>query len=571
MNFPHLQREVSQRKVWVFAIAGTVWLLLFALAALLLWNDRRGEIEQAKLRGAATTALLQAHTDTTFRAVEYALAEIARALERDTLPRHDEGLRLEMRKRLPSMPYVRALFVIGPDGYIQHDTDFPKTPDVSLTDRPYFQQYLRADTSVTSISAPILSRTPGLGWFVAVTHRIGKKGDFRGVAVAAIQLAYFSDLYKVVGVDDQSEILLFHRDGRLMAQYPGTSGKIGDSYAAFPLFQKHLATATSGAYLTDSAPLPYLRLVNYVALTDIPLVVVKTENMDARLARWQARAVGTVAAMFLFFAFMMYVATHYLRAWRARQLQHERNLQSEKMEALGQLTGGIAHDFGNILGVIAMNIGLVRKMTPDGRVAAALDRAGRALESGTTLTKQLMSFSRKRDLDRLDCDLNVEISSVLGLLEHAAGPDCKVVFEPAQLAGTARLDRAELGVALINLVVNARHAIERDGRIAIRTYSAAGKDLGVASSLHQRRFICVCVEDNGKGMPDDIRRRAVEPFFTTKGEEGTGFGLAQVYSMMQQLGGDLTIQSRVGVGTSVTLCFPAEPLPFEQPPRRVAN
>lgn len=563
MNFPRWHGEVvSPRTIAVFAGVVSLWLLLLALAALLLWNERRGEIDEAKLRGAATTALLQAHTTTTFRAVDNVLAEVAKALERESLPRHDERFRLEMRGRLASMPYLRALYVIGPDGHIQHDTDFPATPDLSLSDRPYFYQYLRSDASVTPISAPLMSRS-GLGWFVAVTRRIGQGAEFRGVAVAAIQLSYFSDLYKAVGFDEGSEILLFHRDGRLLAQHPGTLGKIGESYAAFPLFRERLTKASTGAYLTQSAPLPYVRVVNYAALQDIPLVVAQSQNMDARLGRWRNWAIAALVGMLLLLGSILYMTTQYLRGWHDKQIQRERSMQGDKMEALGQLTGGIAHDFGNVLGVVTMNISLIRKMGADGRVAAALDRAERAVESGTTLTKQLMSFSRKRDLQRLACDLNGEISFVLGLLEHAAGPDCKLVFEPGRLPGTTRLDRAELGVALINLVVNARHAIERDGRITIRTYSAAGKVLPVETSLHKKRFACVSVVDNGKGMSDDIRRRAVEPFFTTKGEEGTGFGLAQVYTMMQQLGGDLTIQSRVGVGTSVTLCFPVEP-PYHQ-------
>jgi signal transduction histidine kinase len=118
------------------------------------------------------------------------------------------------------------------------------------------------------------------------------------------------------------------------------------------------------------------------------------------------------------------------------------------------------------------------------------------------------------------------------------------------------MDPSEFGVALINLVVNARHAIEVHGLIEIRTHSAAGKDLTLPTRMHKQMFVCVSVVDNGKGMPEEVRRRAVEPFFTTKGEEGTGFGLSQTYTMMQQLGGDLTIESRVGVGTSITLCFP---------------
>ncbi len=466
-----------------------------------------------------------------------------------------------MRKRLAFMPYVRAIFVIGPAGRIQHDTDYPATPDVSLADRPYFQQYLKAGVPVTPVSAPILSRS-GVGWFVAVTQRIGKEDDFRGVAVAAIQLAYFSHLYEKVGAAKGSEILLFHRDGRLVAQYPGASGRIGESYAGFPLFRTHLRRAARGAYLTQEEPVPYPRIVSYAALDDIPLVVAQVQNMDERLAAWRQWVFASAAGLLLLLAAMLAGAGQFLRRRQERQRQQERAVQGEKMEALGHLTGSISHDFANILGVVATNVTLLRKFAGgDARVGAALDRAERAVGNGTALTRQLMSFSRKRELQVVDCDANAAIASVLALVEHAAGPHCKLVFEPGALPRPCRLDRAQFETALINLVVNARQAIDGEGRITVKTRSLSGEELQLATGLGKKKFVCVSVVDNGRGMPDEVRRRAVEPFFTTKGEGGTGFGLAQAYSMMEQLGGELSIESRVGAGTSIHLCFPEAAAP----------
>lgn len=557
MHLTLVKLESLRPAIAAYGAAVGLWTLVLAVVLVLLWNDRQREVQEATVRGAATTALLQAHTETTFRAVDNVLADIVDTLEANPPAPRDEGMRREMRRRIASMPYVRALFVIGPDGYILHDTDYPTTPDVSLADRPYFEQYVQADGPALPISAPMLSRS-GLGWFVAVTRRIGKGADFCGVAVGAIQLSYFSDLYQTVGLGEGSEILLFHRDGRLIAQHPGTSGDIGKSYASFPLFREHLAASASGAYLTDTGPLPYARVLTYAALPDIPLVVVHTRAMTVQLARWKQRVMASAAGMLLLLGTLLYIASQYLRFRRHRRLQWERSTHSEKMEALGQLTGGVAHDFGNILGVVATDIALIRKAMPDadGRLTAALDRAQRSLDSGIALTRQLMSFSRRRDLELAACDLNDEITAALALLEHAAGPECKVRFEPGADLPRCLLDRGQFEAALINLVVNARHAIEREGRITIRTCSASGRDLRMAPAREGQKFTCVSVADNGKGMPEAVRRRAAEPFFTTKGEQGTGFGLAQAYGMMQQLGGDLSIESVVGEGTTVHLCFP---------------
>lgn len=151
------------------------------------------------------------------------------------------------------------------------------------------------------------------------------------------------------------------------------------------------------------------------------------------------------------------------------------------------------------------------------------------------------------------------IASVRELLEHGAGPQCSLVIEQGDLPRPCRLDRAQFETALINLVIKARQASQHGGRITVRTRSVASRELHLPSQ--EQRFVCVSVIDNGQGMSEEVKRRAVEPFFTTKGEEGTGFGLAQVYAFMQQVGGELTIESQIGAGTAVHLCFPeSEPL-----------
>ena len=556
INVPLLRIALTPRTWGIFALALGAWCTLVVIAGLLLWNARQGYIEEVKLRGGQTVALLQAHTAITFEAVEGALAEIVKTLERDRFVRHDENLRTDMRTRLTFMPYVRALYVIGPDGYIQHDTDFPGTPDVSLADRAYFQQYLSGETSPDPISAPLSSRS-GWGSFVAVTQPIGKGPSFQGVAVAAIQLNYFSDLYEKVEAGAGSEILLFHRNGTLLTQFPGLAGSVGQSYVDFPLIKQHLHRASSGAYLTFGDPLPYPRVVNYAALPTKPLVVAFTQDVSTRMEAWERLVTITGAVMVLLLAATIYAIAQYTKALHYRKRQEERRAQGEKMEALGLLTGSIAHDFANVLNVAATNINLIQRLGhSDAHLTAAATRAKRALDNGSALTRQLMTFARKREIQLENCDVNAAITSMLELLEHAAGPACTLVFDAGKLPFGCRLDRSQFEAALINLVVNARQAIERDGRITVRTRSVKGLDLHLPVHLHDKRFVCVSVVDNGKGMSEEVRRRAIEPFFTTKGEEGTGFGLAQVYAFMQQIGGELTIESLVGFGTTVHLCAP---------------
>lgn len=541
----------------ILAAAIALWLALVAVTALLLWNKRQGDIQDAKLRGAAITALLQAHTASTLNAIDNALLDLARTLERERPGRHDRRFRDEMDRRVSTMPYVHALYVIGPDGEIQHDSNYPRAPEVSLADQHYFRQYLQADPPETAVSGPLWSRS-GSGWVVTVTRRIGSGAGFRGVSVASIQLEYFSRLYEEVGLREEGDILLFHRNGKLLAQYPGTFGRVGESYAHLPLFKDYLTQAGWGAALTPAAVASYPRLVNYAALEGVPLVVARMQNMTKQLAAWQTLAIASGVGLSLLLAAILFGLRRYMHARLERRRRQDRILQMEKMEALGQLTGSLAHDFRNILGILATNIALIRRLgTGDARIQAALDRAVRAVDNGAAITQRLMSFGRKRHLQVACWDLNAAVPAVLPLLENAAGSQCKVVFEPGKGSHLCRLDRTQLDTALINLVVNARHAIEGQGLITVQTSNIATSDLHLPADVLRKQSVCVTVRDNGKGMTQEVRQHALEPFFTTKGEEGTGLGLAQVCAFMQQLGGDIAIESQVGVGTAVHLCFPA--------------
>lgn len=535
------------------------WLLVAAAVSADLWRDRQREIEEAKQAASATTALMEAHTARTFQVIDLALQEVARRVDEAPLRRHDPRLRELMRERLRGMDYVRALFVIGPDGFIQHDTDYPGTPDVTLADRPYFQLHRNNPGLVSSISSPLQSRS-GTGWFVAATRRIGDGRTFKGVAVAAIQLQYFSDLYERIGLGSGHQIVLFHEDGRLIAQHPMDSTRIGKTYADYPLFRQHLPNARRGVYLTAGPPLPYERIFSYDAVAGEPLVVGFSNATSSVLAPWRRTVATASAGLALLLAVMLVTVLLFLREQQRQQRLRERQLQGEKLEALGQLTGTIAHDVANLLGIVAGNLEIVRRAGGDGgSVALAVARAERALDNGTRMTRQLLSFARARPLEVVDLDLHALVREVQPLLEQAAGPSVKLQLALEDPQGTCRADRSQVEVALINLVVNARHAMSGHGEVVVRT--ARATRTGARAwwrSAATVEFLDLAVQDDGPGMPEDVRRRALEPFFTTKGEGGTGLGLAQVYGLMRQLGGDVEIDSGPGQGTAVHLLFPLQ-------------
>jgi signal transduction histidine kinase len=215
---------------------------------------------------------------------------------------------------------------------------------------------------------------------------------------------------------------------------------------------------------------------------------------------------------------------------------------------MGQLTGGIVHDFANLLSIVSMNMDLILRKPADAENAqrAAL-AARRAVERGAELIRRLLTFARRQPLELKPADLNALLTEAHPLVAQATGPRIELVLQLAPDLAPVLVDESQFEMALLNLVVNARDAMSGRGRIVLRTYAA------------RHGGACLAVEDDGSGMDEPTRRRALEPFFTTKGQAGTGLGLAQVYGFLQQIGGALEIDSAPGKGTRVRLSFPPAP------------
>jgi CheY-like chemotaxis protein/nitrogen-specific signal transduction histidine kinase len=221
--------------------------------------------------------------------------------------------------------------------------------------------------------------------------------------------------------------------------------------------------------------------------------------------------------------------------------------QSMKMEAIGQLTGGLAHDFNNLLTAVVGNLDLIRNRTTEANVRKWAENAFKAAERGSKLTSQLLAFSRTQKLDTAAVDLNDLISGMKELLLQSLGAAHNIRFELASglTAGVANSNQLEL--AILNLSLNARDAMPNGGTLTISTAMASG----------DAKYVLVAVADTGTGMPPEVVARAFDPFFTTKPTgKGTGLGLSQVYGIVRQFGGDVSIDSKVGQGTIVTLRLP---------------
>ncbi len=242
-------------------------------------------------------------------------------------------------------------------------------------------------------------------------------------------------------------------------------------------------------------------------------------------------------------------------------LTQEALRQAQKMEAVGQLTGGLAHDFNNLLAGISGSLELLQTRLRQGRfneVDRYIDAAQSASKRAAALTHRLLAFSRRQTLDPKPTNVNRLVSGMEDLIRRTVGPSIQIEFVGASGLWLALVDPPQLENALLNLSINARDAMPHGGRITIETANRRlGPEAARQLDMIEGQYLSVCVTDTGTGMSRDVMERVFEPFFTTKPlGEGTGLGLSMIYGFAQQSGGQVRIQSEVGNGTTVCIYLP---------------
>ena len=230
---------------------------------------------------------------------------------------------------------------------------------------------------------------------------------------------------------------------------------------------------------------------------------------------------------------------------RALESVNEGLQQEQKMEAIGALAGGIAHDFNNLLTVIGGCTEMLlsdRTLRDPDRVE--LEEIRRATKRATALTQQLLAFGRKQVMAPRTIDLNTSVLQMLQMLSRVLPENISLVPDPAPHPAWVRVDPSQIEQVLLNLVLNSRDALPDGGQIRI-------------SVAHEHHMVCLSVTDTGIGMSPEVLARAFEPFFTTKGSQGSGLGLSSAHGIVHQSNGEITVDSTEGIGTTVTMRFPA--------------
>jgi signal transduction histidine kinase/CheY-like chemotaxis protein len=435
-------------------------------------------------------------------------------------------------------------------------------------------------------------RDPSGTWTVLMLRSIlSSDGKYEGAALAFINLSYFEDFYRAVELTEAGAILLFLRNGTVLARYPHNDVIVGESYADLPPFKEILAHRMAGTIVMDSPIDGARRVLAIRALKAFPLAVSVSVAQDRVLASWRRQvwtfsliafgASAVIVSLLLVLARRSHEVDMLLGEYRAAKesteaAQHrlveqmaERERaeaalqQAQRIEAVGQLTGGVAHDFNNLLTVVIGNIELITKTAAiDSATVERLEAMRAAAERGAALTGGLLAFARRQPLSPRAVDLNAAIAGMNGLMHSALGPRMKIEIRQHTELWPAMIDPTQFELLILNLVINARDAMPNGGVVTIETDNTRRGPPMHAEDPAEGDYVVVTVRDTGIGMAPEVQARAFEPFFTTKPPgTGSGLGLSQVFGTARQSGGGVEIDSSPGKGTAVSVYLPRAQAP----------
>ena len=240
-----------------------------------------------------------------------------------------------------------------------------------------------------------------------------------------------------------------------------------------------------------------------------------------------------------------------------RPSAQQRAYAAQRLAALGEMTGGIAHDFRNLLAVIESGLELAEKSLeqPD-KVRVYIAAARQGIDRGVKLTSQLLAFAKRQELEARAGDVNALLRNFEQLLIFSVGPGIRVVLELAHDIPNCLIDPSQFDAAVLNLVVNARDAMPQGGEVRISTERWLA-ETAISGAPAPGAYVRVCVKDSGQGIPTEVVGKVFDPLFTTKGENGNGLGLLRVYEFMRRVGGHISVTSEWGRGTTFDLLFPS--------------
>jgi two-component system, NtrC family, sensor kinase len=559
------QRNSLRLLQWMMAASLALPVALFAFASAVSWNSTR---DTADRQIARTLDVAHEHALKVFETIDRSLSEIneiIRGIPDAGIKSREEALHLRLKRLVESLPQMKSAWIFDAQGRTLVNSLALPAPSVDFSDRDYFKAHIAGDIGIF-IGDALAPRAPygGAAFFGVSRRRQTDDGSFAGVIQASVLPEYFENFYARIGRDPGSFFALGLTDGTVLARFPvldrevhlDRNGPVGQQIAAHP--KAGLVTMTSPADGVE-------RRLGYQRLAEYPIYVSAGLETSAIRSRWLATmsqhlifGLPATALLFLILALALR-RTRRLHAEASRRREAEEALKhGQRLEALGQLTGGVAHDFNNLLTVIRASVDLLRRphLSEERRlryIDAISDTVGRAAK----LTAQLLAFARRQTLKPEVFDVGQCVKTLSEMIGTLTGSPIEIVTRLPDQRCYVDADAGQFETALINMAVNARDAMGGDGRLTLAMRAVAELPGPAPHPAPAHGYVAVSVEDTGVGIPHDRLGRIFEPFFTTKEVgEGTGLGLSQVFGFARQSGGEVTVDSEVGRGSTFTLYLP---------------
>lgn len=546
--------------------------------AVLAWSSYDTAMHKARQQAEAAAQLAAEHSSRMVQAnaivTRQVLSRLAQLAPEDIASQQPQ-LHRELLHLAEGLPHINSIWILGADGYALATSLTPQAPRFNYTDREYFQ-FHQSQRDRIYVTRLLRTRSTQELFFDVSARWEGPNDEFRGVINVTLRPEYVNEFYRNISQANPAlSIALLRTDGYLIARWPKppeVGDRLPDGHALLAALGREDRNGWLARRAGEAAPSNPTFVRN---LMQWPLAVAVTVDRERVLQEWWRElvplSIATVIAALLLLAALAFALRRTQRELAAldrlaeesaqRSKAEEQLRQAQKLEALGLLTGRVAHDFNNLLAVMQNNLHLLSRTQPQLADSAPLAGMQRAVKSGEQLTRKLLTFARRQALRPEVLDLEQALPHAADMVRMSVGGDvdAPVTVSIAVAPGTPpiEVDRSEFELAMLNLAVNARAAGAK--RIDIRAEPATETVLpGASTAPPVPRRVQVTFTDDGAGMDDATRARAFEPFFTTRpAGEGTGLGLSQVYGMCVQAGGSISLESRVGRGTTVRMRLPA--------------
>jgi signal transduction histidine kinase/CheY-like chemotaxis protein len=554
--------------------------LLFAVSSFLSYETF---VAEARAQLERTLDAIHEHAAKVFETHELVFNQVDQMLSGmsdDDIYAHEQEIHNRLGVLDTKLDQVDEIFVLSRDGHaLASGQIYPVPRTANYSDRLYFrvQRDGALPPEAISVSEIVTGRLLKRDFFIVSRRRgvyEGRADPFNGLVSIAIDPGYFRGFYAQIA-SAGTTIVLARGDGYILARSPELPGLERRLPANGSFMANVKKSPDRGLYEStvslDNTP----RIAGYRRMQGYPIYVIAGINKSEIAGAWMTsmgrHLIFGLPATLGLIALTLVARRRMLRERqlfeelrtevRRREETEEQLRQSQKMEAIGRLTGGLAHDFNNLMTIVTGSLDLLnrRLATDDPRLKKLVDNAMEGARRASTLTRQLLAFARRQPLEPKPTDLNKLVSEVSALLRGTLGETIAIETVLGGGVWPANIDAHQLERAIVNLALNSRDAMPEGGRLTIETANAHLDDAYAKTHVEvvPGQYVSVAITDTGSGIAPDILGKIFEPFFTTKpAGHGTGLGLSQVFGFVKQSGGHVKVYSEAGKGTTVRLYLP---------------